>query len=91
MTNIDEVVAYSERQQKSKEEELRRKEQEEIEAALQKSLGLEEAKSVPDELKTITHEEFTKITKEYKQAAFACILASANVDQTNPTPQQLMT
>jgi hypothetical protein len=72
LTNIEGVVAYSERQAKQKEEDLRKKEQDEIEAALQKSLGLEEAKNsaVADELKTISHDEFGTKTKEYKQAIF---------------------
>lgn len=42
LTNVEEVVAFSERRLKEKQDELRRKEQEEIEAAMQKSLGIEE-------------------------------------------------
>ena len=53
LTNIEEVLAFSERMQKQKQDDLKRKEQEELEKALQKSMGFEEAK-VEDELKTIS-------------------------------------
>lgn len=90
LVNIEEVVAFSERRAKEKQEELKRKEQEELDKALIQSMGVEEAK-VEDELRTITHEEFDKASKEYKLLAFEQVIDSVHASDKQPQSHMQMT